>query len=209
MAGDNQESERWVLRATAISPFARKVRIAAAALGLADRIDVGVADPMDPQDTLRLQNPLGKMPCLVLPDGSALYDSRVILEYLDSLAGAPRLIPAQEPARSRALTRAALADGIADAAILIVYEERFHTARGASPTWVEHQRGKVLRGLAAFAAEPPDPGRTEIVSIGLACALGYLDVRKQVDWRALQPALLAWLERFAAHEPAFEQTRSA
>ena len=77
-------------------------------------------------------------------------------------------------------------------------------------TWdrFTHQRGKINRGLAAFQAAPPDPHKTDIVSIGLSCALGYLDWRKQVDWRASYPGLIEWLAQFAAHEPAFARTRA-
>ena len=67
---------------------------------------------------------------------------------------------------------------------------------------------KINRGLAAFEAELPDPGKTNVVSIGLACALGYLDWRKQVDWRAAYPGLVSWLQLFSEHEPAFERTRA-
>jgi hypothetical protein len=74
--------------------------------------------------------------------------------------------------------------------------------------WLSHQRGKIERGLAAFEALPPDPVKTDVVSIGLSCALGYLDWRKQVDWRSAYPGLQDWLNRFSRHEPAFERTRS-
>lgn len=195
-----------VLRSTLTSPYGRKVRMASEVLGLAGGIEVVPANTLDETDSLRLQNPLGKMPCLILEDGSALYDSRVILDYLDHLAGGGRLIPADPGARFRALTRAALADGITDAALLMVYEGRFREPEQRSERWLAHQRGKVLRGLEAFAADPPDPARTDIVSIGLSCALGYLDWRKPVDWRGAQPALADWLASFAGHEPAFAHT---
>src|SRR5262249_7668138 len=137
-------------------------------------------------------------------------DSRVIVEYLDSITSLPhrRLIPERGTQRFAALTRAALADGIADAAILMVYEDRFRPAETHSDRWLDHQRGKVVRGLAAFEASAPDAARTDIVSISLACALAYLDWRKQVDWRTGHPALCRWLERFGAAEPAFEKTRA-
>ena len=83
------------------------------------------ADTLDEADTLRQQNPLGKMPCLLLEDGTALYDSRVIIEFLQDEAGTDRLVPKSGLARYKALTRAALADGITDAALLMVYEGRF------------------------------------------------------------------------------------
>lgn len=194
------------LRSTLTSPYGRKVRMACEVLGLADTITVVPADTLDESDPLRLDNPLGKMPCLILEDGSALYDSRVILEYLDHLAGGGRLIPADPATRFRALTRAALADGITDAALLMVYEGRFREPEQRSERWLAHQRGKVLRALAAFAADPPDPARTDIVSISLSCALGYLDWRTPLDWRRAEPSLADWLAAFAEHEPAFART---
>src|SRR5665647_434690 len=112
-------SESFVLRSTLTSPFGRKVRMAAEVLGLSSRITLVPADTLDDNDTLRQQNPLGKMPCLLLADGTALYDSGVIIEYLAELAGGERLLPARGLARFQALTQARLADGITEAAVLI------------------------------------------------------------------------------------------
>ena len=178
------------------------------ALGLTGRITLVPADPLDEKDTLRQQNPLGKMPCLVLADGSTIYDSSIIIEFLQEAAGTDRLLPLRGPARFKALTQARLADGIMDASILVVYESRFRPESPPSARWLEHQRGKITRGLAAFQAALPDPNKTDVASIGLSCALGYLDWRKQVDWRPAYPGLVTWLERFSAHEPAFERTRA-
>ncbi|MGB9317690.1 MAG: glutathione S-transferase, partial [Pseudolabrys sp.] len=97
---------------------------------------------------------------------------------------------------------------IMDASILVVYETRFRPDLPHSPRWLEHQRGKIRRGLAAFEAAPPNPAKTDVVSIGLSCALGYLDWRKQIDWRSAYPPLVDWLKNFSEHEPAFERTRS-
>jgi glutathione S-transferase len=182
--------------------------MAAAALGVADRITLQPADTLDEHDTLRRQNPLGKMPCLLLPDGTALYDSRVIVEFMQEEAGSERLLPRRGPARYVALTRAALADGVCDAALLMVYEARFRAPGAFSERWLAHQHGKVMRGLAAFEAQPPDPQRTDMVAIGLACTLGYLDWRKPVDWRERFPSLVSWLEDFTVHEPAVALTRT-
>jgi len=197
------QSEKFVLRSTLTSPYGRKVRIAIDVLGLGDRITRVDADTLDENDTLRTQNPLGKMPCLLLADGTAIYDSRVIIEFLQELAGSQVFIPASGMARYRALTSAALADGITDAALLMVYEGRFRPPDMRSERFVNHQRGKIERGLARFAQSPPDPNRTDIVSIGLSCALGYLDWRQPIEWRSRYPGLVQWLEQFAAHEPAF------
>jgi glutathione S-transferase len=202
------DPDNFVLRSTPTSPFGRKARIAAEVLGLSSRITLVPADPLDANDTLRAQNPLGKMPCLVMADGAAIYDSGVIIEFLQTVAGGEQLLPAGGLARIKALTLARLADGITEAAILVVYETRFRDPGMQSDRWLAHQRGKIMRALAAFEASPPDPAKTDIVAIGLACALGYLDWRKGVDWRPTYPKLVAWFAGFAKHEPAFEHTRA-
>jgi glutathione S-transferase len=200
--------EKFVLRSTATSPFGRKVRMAIDVLGLSDGVIMQPADTRDESDTLRQQNPLGKMPCLVRADGRAVYDSGVIIEFLQDVAGTDRLLPASSPARFEMLTLARLADGITEAAILMIYERRFRDPGTQSQRWLDHQRGKIVRALAAFEASPPDPARTDIVSIGLSCALSYLDWRKPVEWRPTHPRLVAWLAAFASNEPAFDRTRA-
>ena len=104
--------ETFVLRSTPTSPFGRKVRRAVAALSLSDRVTLVSADPLDENDTLRQQNPLGKMPCLLRADGSAVYDSGVIIEFLQDVAGYDQLLPARGNARFQELTASRLADGI-------------------------------------------------------------------------------------------------
>lgn len=200
--------QSFVLRSTVTSPFGRKVRIAIDVLGLGDRVMVQAADTLDVDDTLRQQNPLGKMPCLLLSDGTAIYDSGVIIEFLQEVACSEALVPASGPARYAALTRATLADGITDAALLLVYEKRFRDPGTQSERWLDHQRGKIARALAAFEAAPPNPAKTDIVAIALCCALAYLDWRRPVNWREDHPRLTAWLAAFAGHEPAFERTRA-
>ena len=198
-----------ILRSTRTSPYGRKVRIAISLLRLGGRITCRDADTRDPNDDLRRQNPLGKMPCLIIGD-EPFFDSNVILQVLDGMAGGGRLLPAatDHPARYRALRQAVLADGIADAALLMVYEPRFREPDQVSDTWLGHQRGKVMRAIGAFHATPPDPATPDIVSISLACALGYLDWRRPVDWRADNPVLVEWLETFARNTPAFLETGS-
>lgn len=196
-----------ILRSSPPSPFGRKVKIAAKLLGLADRIDVQPADPTNPQDSLMAQNPLGKIPALVLADGRCLYDSKVIVEYLDSLGTKAHVIP-RDDTRWDVLTRAALADGIMEAALLLVYEKRVRSPEAWSKPWMENQQNKIDRGLAAFEKAPPAIGNPpDVAAIGLACALGYLDLRHEGRWRQDHPKLVAWLERFAAAVPAFEETR--
>ena len=196
-----------ILRSSPASPFGRKVKIAAALLGLADRVKVVEADTLDPNDTLRQQNPLGKIPTLVLGNGETLYDSRVIVEYLDHLAGGHRLIP-EGSARFEALRVQALADGIMDAALLQVYEGRWRPEEKQHRDWVDYQAEKVRRGLDHAEETLSTPPETlHIGHVALACALGYLDLRMGGRWRADFPKLVAWLEDFSRRVPAFEQTR--
>jgi len=195
-----------ILRSSSASPFARKVRIAAIALGFSDQIEVIPADTSDPNDALRSQNPLGKIPTLLLEDGRSIYDSAVILEYLDHKAGGARLIPT-DATRFEVLTRAALADGVADAALLMIYEQRWRESASHSARWLAHQSGKVARGLEALEASASDPLRVDVATLALACALGYLDLRFGGAWRAKRKGLVAWLDVFSANVPAFEATR--
>lgn len=195
-----------VLRSSPPSPFARKIIIAAAVAGLPHAFSVTSADTNDASDSLRQQNPLGKIPCLVLDDGSVLYDSRVIVEWLDMQAGGDRLIPSDPGARIKVLTFQALCDGLMDAAVVSRYEIAFREAPMRSEKWLDHQSGKIDRALDALAASLPT-GKRDIGHIALACALGYLDFRFEGRWRARYPGMVAWLDQFAADVPAFEATR--
>jgi glutathione S-transferase len=197
---------KLILRCTLGSPFSRKIRFAVIALGLSERVEIQNCKPSNPNDTLRIQNPLGKMPTLVLPDGTAVYDSPVIMEFLQDLKGKNQLIPAGGMARIRALTRIALADGIMDAGLAISNESRWRTPEKHEEKWLQYQREKMLRGLAAFERDLPDPAKTDAVSIGLAVTLDYVDWRKHVEWRSTMPKLVAWFDKFGALEPAFHQT---
>jgi glutathione S-transferase len=196
--------DEYVLRTTVTSPYGRKVRMAADILGLSGRIAIVPADTLDETDTLRQQNPLGKMPCLLLSDGTAIYDSAVIVEYLQDVAGIRTLLPWQGLERFARLTEARLADGIMDATLLMVYERRFRAEEHVSQRWLTHQRGKIERGLAVFEKAPPQG--TTIIAVSLACALGYLDWRKPYVWRPLFPELVRWLDAFASTEPSFDKT---
>ena len=197
----------FTLRMAGPSPFARKVIIAASVLGLSSDLKLDPSNTMDESDSIRGQNPLGKIPALILEDGRVLYDSRVIVEYLDAVAGGGKLIPADMDARFEALRVQALGDGMADAAILIIYDSRYRPDEDPSEGWLAHQRGKVERTLQALEASPPSIDPPNIGAIAVACALGYLDFRKQVDWRSLNPGLVSWLQDFAAAVPAWDQTR--
>jgi glutathione S-transferase len=195
-----------LLRGSPLSPFVRKVRMAILHLGLSQRVTFVRADPMNPQDILLQDNPLGKIPVLISDADQAVYDSRVILEYLDHLAGGGIIIPDGWPARLGTLTLQALCDGILDAAILIVYEARHRPAEIHHPPWLDYQRGKVVRGLAAFAKKPPDPAHFNVGTVAAACMLAYLDFRRQVNWRTDFPALVPWLDAFRGAHKEFDAT---
>jgi glutathione S-transferase len=186
------------------SPFGRKGTFAIAHLGLSDRVDVGVPDD---EESLRKLNPLAKVPALIIEDGTALFDSRVILEYLDMLAGGDKIIPVETGARFGALREAALADGILEGALLVTYEGRYRPDQTPYEPWLDFQRGKVGRGLAAMADAPPAITPLTVGGIGLACALEYIDFREQYDWRPEFPALVAWLDDFNAAHPVFADSK--
>jgi glutathione S-transferase len=197
-----------ILRSGPASPFARKVRIAANVLGLSSKIEIRPVDLEDPADSVRVQNPLGKIPVLIAEDGNAYYDSPVIIEYLDHLAGGGRVIPKEAPARFDALRLQALGDGILDACILLVYESRYRPADKLVQTWVDRQNDKVARGMKALEASPPK--LTPVPDVGqitLACLLGYRDLRFAGTWRKEYPRLVEWHDKFAAQVPSFEETK--
>lgn len=196
-----------ILRSSPSSPFGRKCKMAAMVLGLIDQIDIVPADTRDPQDSLRKQNPLGKIPILITEDGLELYDSPVICEYLDMKAGGGKLFPAGD-ARWPALRLQALADGILDAAILQVYERRYRTEDIVHQPWLDMQQGKVDRALNWLEANTPEAGgEPNVGDITLACALSYLDFRFNGDWREGRPRLVAWLEAFEKAVPAYGETK--
>ncbi|PWB91025.1 glutathione S-transferase [Methylocystis sp. MitZ-2018] len=195
-----------VLRYSPASPYARKIRIAAELLGLSERIEIAAADAADPADSLRRQNPLGKIPTLILEDGSALYDSRVIAEYLDHLAGGGRIIPTESTAHFAALRLQALGDGINDAALLIRYETFNRPEAMRYEEAIALQQGKIDRALGALDAAPP-AASVDIGHIAVACALGYLDLRFSGAWRENHQSLVSWLTEFARAVPAFDATK--
>jgi glutathione S-transferase len=199
-----------ILRSVPPSPFARKIYLAASVLGLTKELKLEKADTTDAADSLREQNPLGKIPTLVTEDGQTLFDSRVILEYLDHRAGGGKIIPQEPKARFAALRLQALADGMTDAQILIVYEGRWRPVEHHVQKWTDYQADKIKRGLTALEADPPslDP-IPNVGQIALACFLGHRDLRFAGDWRAAHPRLVTWLDRFAAKVPAFAETKVA
>ena len=198
-----------VLRSSPASPFGRKVKLSASILGLSDRIQIVDADTLNPEDSIRQQNPLGKIPALILENGDVLYDSRVIVDYLDHLAGGGRVIP-NGSERFAALRDQALADGIMDAAILKSYEARWRPEERREQRWLDHQQGKIDRALEIAEATLSSPPPTfHVGHVALAAALGYLDLRFDGRWRQGNPKLVSWLADFEGRVPAFAATRVA
>lgn len=184
----------------AASPFARKVRVLAAETGLLERIELfdTAVLPTTLNERVNALNPLGKIPVLLTDDGQALYDSRVICEYLDTLHQGTKLLP-DGTARWQVLRLAALADGLMDAALLARYERAARPAELQWSAWLEGQLGKIQRALAELERQVGQlQGPLDLAQIGVACALGYLDFRfADLDWRAAHPGLAAFQQAFA------------
>jgi len=188
------------------SPYARKVMLVAEELGISDTIKTtdGSGTPVSPNPTTTTYNPLGKLPCLIPNNGPAIYDSRVICQYLISQVEGQKLL-AEGTKRWETLTLEALGDGICDAAILIRYETVLRPESLRWDDWLEGQWGKIDRALdivesrwIAHLAGPFDLGHA-----ALGCALGYLDFRYgERDWRGPRPQLTAWYDGFVARDSA-------
>lgn len=194
------------LRHNPASPYVRKVMVCAHELGLASRIELldTVVSPVAANATLAGENPLMKIPALTTDDGEVLFDSPVICEYLDSLAGGGTLFPAGR-ARWIALRQQALGDGVLDALILCRYEIAARPAEKRFAGWTDGQMRKAHQGLAALEAEDLS-GRT-IGTVTAGCTLGYLDFRFPDDgWRQRHPKLAAWYETIAAL-PSMQATK--
>lgn len=191
------------------TPFGRKVMIQILESGLQDRVEVQTVagSPLDPGSLPLDRNPLGKIPALVPQGGEAIYDSRVICRYLDQLSGAG-LYPAGE-ALWPVLTLEATADGVLEAALLMVYESRLRPEALHYAPWVEAQWSKISRALDAIEARwlPLLGGPLTMANVAVGAALGYLDFRHAArDWRQGRPGLTAWEKAFSAR-PAMVATR--
>lgn len=183
------------LRYSTTSPFVRKVHVLSIETGLADRIELVKTNTADPASGLNKDNPLNKVPALTLDDGSALYDSRVICEYLDAQSGGTFFPPAG-PARWTALRRQALADGMMDAAVLRLMESK-RPENERSQGWDTRQKLKVTQGLAALEGDHLGP-QLDIGTMSVAIVLDYIDFRfKAEDWRKDHPKLAAWHKSFS------------
>jgi glutathione S-transferase len=190
------------------SPYGRKAKMTALIKGLTDQIEFVTTDsrPADNPD-LRAKNPLSKIPALVLDDGMAIYDSKVICEYLDSQVASNVLFPGDGRDRWETLTLGALGDGIMDAALLLVYEKRFRPEEKWVDDWIERQQLKIDGALDHLEANPPEWGMAPTYGhLTVAAALGYLDFRHDGKWREGRPKMVAWLEKFAEAVPAYGET---
>jgi len=196
------------LRYSPASPYVRKVMAVAMEIGLDGGIEKIPTDSRKGDPELARENPLSKVPTLTTDGGEALYDSRVICEYLDSLHDGVKLFPPSGGARWTALRRQALADGIMDAALVGVYEKLRPKKEERSVDWIARQKGKIAAALDVLEEEAD--GFADGVDIGLiavACALGYLDFRYADDhWRADRPALADWYDVFG-ERPSMTATR--
>jgi len=193
------------------SPFVRKVRVLLIETGQQDRVALQgcMPTPVNPDAQLVHENPVGKIPALRLADGSALHDSRVILDYLDHQHVGNPLIPRDGSARWRRLTLASMADGIMDAAVLVRYETAMRPADKHWDQWLDEQRNKIRRTLAELEADAIAElaSHFDIASISVACALGYLDFRHpDLQWRAANPQLADWYAK-VSQRPSMLQTQ--
>ena len=197
---------------TAGSPYVRKVRLALEEKRIAYEY---VITPLAERDALVVpRNPLGKVPVLEADDGRAIYDSPVIVEYLDGLVAEPRLIPQAFSDRIEVKRWEALGDGVADATVLISHDYRKPEARRESAEWYQKQRQKIERGLAVMNKDLGERtycfgGSFTLADIAAGYALGYLDQAwPEIDWRKSCPGLSRLAARLAARE-SFRRTHPA
>ena len=192
------------------SPFVRKIRIVLALKGLP--FDMVIDAPSDPGSRVTESNPIGKIPVLLTDGGEAVYDSRVIVDYLEALSPSPALMPSEPMARVAVKRWEALADGILDAGVAIMSERRRENPAEQSPAWIEKQQGKIHRALAVAAAQLE--GKTwchgdvmSLADIALGVALGYLDFRfPETGWHSSYPNLDQFQQRLESRTE-FEETK--
>jgi glutathione S-transferase len=186
------------LRYSPASPFVRKVWLAVCELGLEDKVERIPTNPLKREDVTGSPNPLGKVPALETDDGQLLYDSPVIIDYLDSEHGGNRLIPARGPDRWTALRRQSLADGIMEASVLCFIEGMRKPER-QSGGWIAHNRAAVARGLAALEGEADSlGGNADVGTLSIAVMLELLTMQMaDLDWRTDCPKLGVWFDGFS------------
>lgn len=188
------------------SPFARKARMVIIEKQLEDRVTLTTASSLASDALDIIRNPLGKVPCLIRDDETALFDSPVICAYLDHIDAAPTLLPLSGEARWQIERAQALADGLMDAAFALVTESRRDDAE-QSEFWTGRWRAAITRSLAEMKATCPSAdSEVDLGQISYACALGYLDLRHpDTAWRDLHPSLAQWLVTFSARD-SFQMT---
>jgi glutathione S-transferase len=175
------------------SPYVRKVRIVLAEKKI--EADFVLENVWAAETTIGQTNPLGKIPCLVMDDGSAVFDSRVIAEYVDTLSPVGKLIPADGRERAAVKTWEALADGVLDAGILARLEATWRPAEQQSPAWIARQMSKIDAALKSMSIGLGESNfchnnQFSLADVAVGCALGYLDFRfPSVDWRTPYPNL--------------------
>lgn len=185
------------------SPYVRKARIVMAEKKLDYRLELENVWASDA--TIQQFNPLGKVPCLVMEDGGSLFDSRVIVEYLDTLSPVSRLIPQQGRDRAAVKCWESIADGVLDACVTVVKEKQRPPSQ-QSPEWIERQLGKVSASLAAMDAGLGDHPycmgvNYSLADIAVGCALGYLDLRfGELAWRDGHPNLARLFEKLSMRQ---------
>lgn len=192
------------------SPFVRKVLVTAIECGIDDQIttEALALTPVSPSESLNADNPLGKIPALVLDNGETLYDSRVICEYLNEI-GNGALFPTDD-SRWGSLRWQAIADGMCDAAVTVRYETFVRPQDKQWDQWIENQKQKYRRALGSLEAEAASFGNTiDIGTLSIAIALDYLDFRYADEaWRDQHPALAAWHSTISTR-PSLQQTLPA
>lgn len=196
---------------SAASPFARKVRAAAIELGLSERIELEKTDVLPGRPNrayAQAHNPLRKIPALLTDEGMTVYDSTVICEYLDALAGGGRIIPSRGAERWRVLRNHALAQGMCEASILIRYETAVRPQESRWPAWVDDQWDRIDAGLEWFNAHGGElEGSADLAHLALGSLLGYLDLRmSHRPWRERFALVSQWYARLEGR-PSFQQTR--
>ena len=190
-----------ILRHSPTSPYTRKVMVLLHETGLMDQVEISSIDGWQEPDDLIAQNPLSMVPTLILDDGTALFDSPVICEYLDTRHNRSPLLPRESGEdRWTALRRQAQADGILDCAVLVFMETVKRPEDLRWEWWAELKRKAIRRAVDAFEAECHEfDDRPDLGLISVACSLSYLDLRGAVgEWRDDHPKLAAWHDTFAA-----------